>query len=181
MAGQGTGRGAVEPRQLDRTSPLPLWAQLRADLRRRRTGDRPAGPRRRKTGGMAAHSHPRRPVLSARRVLPPHRLPAQPGRPVPGRHEVSPYPLRGLVTAAHCSAQASGARPGKGSREPEGGGGGGAGRRSTSRSALGLTARPVGPRPCSPGRSRGCGLESAVSCYYPEITARNGSRCAMTW
>jgi GntR family transcriptional regulator len=35
MAGQGTGRGAVEPRQLDRTSPLPLWAQLRADLRRR--------------------------------------------------------------------------------------------------------------------------------------------------
>jgi GntR family transcriptional regulator len=35
MAGQGTGRRAAPPRPLDRRSPLPLWAQLRADLRRR--------------------------------------------------------------------------------------------------------------------------------------------------
>jgi GntR family transcriptional regulator len=35
MAGQDTGRRATAPRPLDRRSPLPLWAQLRADLRRR--------------------------------------------------------------------------------------------------------------------------------------------------
>jgi GntR family transcriptional regulator len=35
MAGQATGRRAAAPRRLDRQSPLPLWAQLRADLRRR--------------------------------------------------------------------------------------------------------------------------------------------------
>lgn len=34
MAGQGAQRGAA-PRPLDRMSPLPLWAQLRDDLRRR--------------------------------------------------------------------------------------------------------------------------------------------------
>ncbi len=34
MAGHGTRRAAA-PRQLDRHSPMPLWAQLRADLRRR--------------------------------------------------------------------------------------------------------------------------------------------------
>ena len=35
MAGQGTRRAA--PRRLDRSSTLPLWAQLREDLRRRLT------------------------------------------------------------------------------------------------------------------------------------------------
>src|SRR5215813_9928508 len=35
-AGQPPGSPAAHaPRQLDRRSPLPLWAQLRADLRRR--------------------------------------------------------------------------------------------------------------------------------------------------
>ena len=34
MAGQGSSRAAA-PRLLDRRSPLPLWAQLRADLQRR--------------------------------------------------------------------------------------------------------------------------------------------------
>ena len=35
MAGQGSGRAAAAARPLDRGSPTPLWAQLRADLRRR--------------------------------------------------------------------------------------------------------------------------------------------------
>lgn len=35
MAGQRTGRRAPAPRRLDRGSPVPLWAQLRDDLRRR--------------------------------------------------------------------------------------------------------------------------------------------------
>lgn len=35
MPGQAAGRPAAAPRPLDRRSPLPLWAQLRADLRRR--------------------------------------------------------------------------------------------------------------------------------------------------
>ena len=35
MAGQGTGRRAAAARQLASRRPLPLWAQLRADLRRR--------------------------------------------------------------------------------------------------------------------------------------------------
>jgi GntR family transcriptional regulator len=35
MAGQGAGHRAEAPRPLDRRSPMPLWAQLRADLRRR--------------------------------------------------------------------------------------------------------------------------------------------------
>ena len=35
MAGQRTGGRAAAPRPLDRLSPMPLWAQLRADLRRR--------------------------------------------------------------------------------------------------------------------------------------------------
>jgi GntR family transcriptional regulator len=35
MAGQRTGRRAAAARRLDRRSALPLWAQLRADLRRR--------------------------------------------------------------------------------------------------------------------------------------------------
>lgn len=35
MAGTGTGRRAADARGLDRQSPMPLWAQLHADLRRR--------------------------------------------------------------------------------------------------------------------------------------------------
>jgi len=35
MAGQGTGGRVAAARPLDRLSPMPLWAQLRADLRRR--------------------------------------------------------------------------------------------------------------------------------------------------
>ncbi len=35
MAGHGTGRRTAAARPLDRCSPLPLWAQLCADLRRR--------------------------------------------------------------------------------------------------------------------------------------------------
>jgi GntR family transcriptional regulator len=35
MAGTGGGAAAAPPRRLDRGDPLPLWAQLRADLRRR--------------------------------------------------------------------------------------------------------------------------------------------------
>ncbi len=35
MPGQAAGRRAAAPRPLDRRSPLPLWAQLRTDLRRR--------------------------------------------------------------------------------------------------------------------------------------------------
>jgi GntR family transcriptional regulator len=35
MAEHGSGRRVATPRKLDRRSPMPLWAQLRADLRRR--------------------------------------------------------------------------------------------------------------------------------------------------
>ncbi len=35
MSGPGTGPGAAGPQPLDRHSPLPLWAQLNADLQRR--------------------------------------------------------------------------------------------------------------------------------------------------
>ena len=35
MSTQGGGRRTAAPQQLDRSSPMPLWAQLRADLRRR--------------------------------------------------------------------------------------------------------------------------------------------------
>ncbi len=35
MAEHGSGRRAATARKLDRRSPMPLWAQLRADLRRR--------------------------------------------------------------------------------------------------------------------------------------------------
>src|ERR1035441_3411436 len=35
MAGQAPGGRSAAPGRLDRQSPLPLWAQLRADLRRR--------------------------------------------------------------------------------------------------------------------------------------------------
>src|ERR1035441_4786802 len=127
VAGQGARRGTA-PRALDRGSPLPLWAQLRADLQRRLSAgaftnafpgelalvseygvsrhtvrDRPAGVAGRRHRGSRA-----RPPSPAGRACHDHPaagravLALRLGRvrgPAPGQHRAGPRPVRRRVIA----------------------------------------------------------------------------------